>query len=395
MAAVSARSLFGGSRDNGLAASKREKPLKTGLDERNDAAPRCREPSRWRCASRSASGSPLPRQEACSTLAMNELAMPPHHIVSLSPFPDPSSFLDSGLQPCLFCPAPSFACRISGREQKPGSWQRKRARTSRRWLALRTVTYGKLIYRLQDRYQAVESIRQCLLDVVCLVNAAADHYTPDRETPEIPPSYSESIADLPPDYAETVPRPNAVAQIQRKSTVLVTLPDFDMPGRGKGLLPPIGPMSSGEVDWKDTSTFKQTAGKKKAQKKADQAKWADGSGDEGAKDGGGDGGEGGGEGGGDAGGGAGGDEGGGGGGDDWAEWDTGKKKKGKKAKEDEKKKKEEEEAAAAKKEEEPKNPLSWADEDPGDDWGAYTTTTAKKDKKDKKKKVCFSFRDMN
>ncbi len=227
--------------------------------------------------------------------------------------------------------------------------------------------------------------------MVHLVNAAAE-CTPDRETSEIPPSYNESIADLPPEYEESIVRPDANEKTHLKATSIVSFPHFYVPSKGECLLVPVGPMTPGDVDWKDTSTFKQTAGNKKKQKKADQAKWADGSGDEGAKDGGGEGGDGTGEGGGDAGGngGAGGDE--GGGGDDWNEWDTGKKKKGKKPKDDEKKKKEEEEAKKKEEEEGSKNPLSWADEDPGDDWGAFTTTTTKKDKKDKKKKVSFLLR---
>ena len=209
-----------------------------------------------------------------------------------------------------------------------------------------------------------------------LVNAGAE-CAPDRETLDTPPSYNESIADTPPQYDELIEKTDTVIQSDHKLTLTVR---FDAPSKSECLLAPVGPMTKGDLDWDDTSTFKQTANKKK-QKKADQARWADGSGDEGANNGG-DGGEENGDGGGDAGGdgGAGGD---GAGGDDWNDWDTGKKKKGKKAKEDEKKKEEEE----AKKKEEESNPLSWADEDPGDDWGAFAPAASKKDKKDKKKKV--------
>lgn len=148
-----------------------------------------------------------------------------------------------------------------------------------------------------------------------------------------------------------------------------------------------------EIDLNDTSNFRQAGGTKKAkkaQKEADQAKWAD-DGDGGNKD------EAGGEKNGDEAGGSNNGDGGAGdgsgGGDDWNAWDTGKKKKGKKAKEEEKKKQEEEKTKKLEEEEERKtqegtgngdNPLSWVDEDPGDEWGSLSP---KKDKKAKKGKV--------
>ncbi|KAL6717951.1 hypothetical protein ACLMJK_004036 [Lecanora helva] len=201
---------------------------------------------------------------------------------------------------------------------------------------------------------------------------------------EPPPPYNQSIADEPPRYDpaddvaavrpgfEKQDHPPAYEYIPRKVTC--GKPSKTMPG----------------VDFEDTSSFRQVPSKKakKAQKQADQAKWA-GGGEEGNNDAGEgeqNGGDGGGSNNGDGGAGDG-----GGGGDDWNDWDTGnKKKKGKKAKEEEKKKQEEEEKK--KQEEEAANatnPLSWADEangDLGDDWGGFSTGN-KKDKKGKKGKT--------
>ena len=199
---------------------------------------------------------------------------------------------------------------------------------------------------------------------------------------DLPPSYHDSIADLPPNYDLC----EGLISIQLCSKDLSLPPFYSDEPQSRFL--PLGSMTAPDIDLTDTSNFRQAAGKKKKQqaKAANQAKWADG-GDEGSKDGGN--GEENGEGGGGNNNGDGGAGDGGGGGDDWNNWDTGKKKKGKKAKEEEKKKQEEEEEEAARKKEEEEaakkdNPLSWADEangDLGDDWGGFSTT-----KKDKKKK---------
>ncbi|KAK3176335.1 hypothetical protein OEA41_007658 [Lepraria neglecta] len=204
---------------------------------------------------------------------------------------------------------------------------------------------------------------------------------------EPPPSYYESIADLPPSY--DLGEDFTSTQLASKR---LNLPPAYYYIPQSIILPP-EPMTAPDVDFGDTSNFRQAAGKKakKTAKQVSQAKWAD-DGDGGSKDGG-DGEENGEGGGGGSNGGDGGAGDGGGGGDDWDAWDTGKKnKKGKKAKEEEKKKQEEEEAKKKEEEEEAANndnPLSWADEvngDVGDDWGGFTTTT-KKDKKGKKVKV--------
>lgn len=232
-----------------------------------------------------------------------------------------------------------------------------------------------------------------------LVVEVGGESSPDREPADAPPSYSDSIANTPPPYEALIARSNATTPETYKYADRGR-PPFYVACVSGSLLPPVGSMTKDDLDWADTSSFKQ-AGKHK--KKSQAKSWADGSGDEGAENGGGGGdmnGQGGGDGGGDGtgagAGGVGGDGGGGGGGgdDEWNNWDTGKKKKGKKAKEEEKKKKEEEEAKQkeeeeAKKKEEESNPLSWADEDPGDEWGGFTPAASKKDKKDKKKKVGF------
>ena len=201
---------------------------------------------------------------------------------------------------------------------------------------------------------------------------------------EPPPSYYESIADLPPSYDLG----EDLISTQLASKRLKLPPAYDYTPQSI-ILPP-EPMTAPDVDFGDTSNFRQAAGKKakKAARQASQAKWADGD-DGGSKDGG-DGEENGEGGGGGSNGGGGGAGDGGWGGDDWDAWDTGKKnKKGKKAKEEEKKKQEEEEAKKMEKEATNNdNPLSWADEvnDDGHDWGGFTTTT-KKDKKGKKGNV--------
>lgn len=201
-----------------------------------------------------------------------------------------------------------------------------------------------------------------------------------------PPSYYDSIADEPPIYDSTdnlasVPPPYQQQELPPAYDYVPTIANEP------------GSMTIPGIDLDDTSSFRQVGGakkNKKAQKAADQAKWANG-GDEDNKEGAA------GEenGGGDAGGsnngdgGAGGD--GGGRGDDWNDWDTGKgKKKGKKSKEEEKEKQEEEEKKKKEEEEAANggNALSWADEaNADDDWGGFTTAATKKDKKGKKGKV--------
>ncbi|KAL8929908.1 MAG: hypothetical protein Q9208_001052 [Pyrenodesmia sp. 3 TL-2023] len=163
-----------------------------------------------------------------------------------------------------------------------------------------------------------------------------------------------------------------------------------------------------QIDFDDSSTFRQAKGKgaaKKAQKQADQAKWADDGGD-GANEGGNAGDNPGGAG---AGGGGGSNNGDGGAGDDgggWDDWATGggkkKKKKGKKGKneeEDEEKDKEEDGQKDKEEEEEKKekeanggagaNDLSWMEDTiakPDDEWAGFATTD-KKGKKSKKGKA--------
>ena len=204
---------------------------------------------------------------------------------------------------------------------------------------------------------------------------------------EPPPSYNDSIADEPPnyDYIEDLP----LAQAARYYPVPPPVYLYDFPND----VAPLDQMSTPDIDFGDTSNFRQAAKKKDKQQKrqADAAKWNDEGGEGNAE--GGEGGEengGGGAGGGNSGDGGAGDD---GGCDDWGGWDTEKKsKKGKKAKEEEKKKQEEEEEKRRKVEEEANGEvkLDWADDangDVGGDWGAFTATTTKKGKKDKKGKV--------
>ncbi|OCK77876.1 hypothetical protein K432DRAFT_108150 [Lepidopterella palustris CBS 459.81] len=179
-----------------------------------------------------------------------------------------------------------------------------------------------------------------------------------------PPSYDDSCADLPPDYAST----DALASVQ--------IPDYSLfPSLNPSLVSSVpaclrwsgatSPNSSildekfgyPDVDFSNCDPENiRTYAKKKAKqaaKQTQQSKWSGGNGDDGEKKeegatggdengdaGGGDGGAG--------GNGGGGDGDGGGGGDDWGGWDDGKKKKkGKKGKaqeeEEERKRKEEEE----------------------------------------------------
>lgn len=232
----------------------------------------------------------------------------------------------------------------------------------------------------------LETIKAVLdsLDAV-LPNSAGSTDSPHLEPP---PSYNDSIADEPPSYDCT----DDLALAQAARCYPVPPPAYIYKSTST-ILPP-DQMTTPDINFGDTSNFRQ-AGKKKdkqQKKQADAAKWNDESGEGNAE--GGEGGEengGGGAGGGNNGDGGAGDD--GGGGDDWGAWDTGKKKKGKKAKEEEKKKQEEEEEEKKRKEEEEADgagKLDWADDangDVDDDWGAFKTTTTKKGKKDKKAKV--------
>ena len=217
--------------------------------------------------------------------------------------------------------------------------------------------------------------------------ALSDDYTSLQCNQPIqpPPPYCEAAADAPPSYDTQIKQPLCLQCEHPLYPPSYTEHD--------DLLPP-EPTKPSDVDFSRLPNVRQAPSKKnkKAQKAADQAKWAAGSGDEGGGDvGGAEGGEenGGGEGGGGGGGGDNNGEGGGGddgGGDDWADgWGgSNKKKKGKKAKEEEKKKQEEEEEEKKKAEEANNNSLSWANEEgDGGDWGAFATKKEKKKKKDK------------
>lgn len=210
------------------------------------------------------------------------------------------------------------------------------------------------------------------------------------------PAYEEAVDDLPPDYTAT----DALAQAQAFLPLYLALePQWKSahsatPKRG------LQNRDTILIDWTGNENFRKHVSKKqkKAQQRAQQAKWADSDNEgEGAKDGG--------EGGGDdadnnshdGSGGAGGGDGdgnGGGGGDDEGDWDDGggkKKKKGKKGKkqdeEEEEEKKEEEDHAGAGGGAATSN--SWDNAvgdgaDPMDEWGY---SSGKKNKK-KTKKVC-------
>ncbi|KAL8958647.1 MAG: hypothetical protein Q9193_004339 [Seirophora villosa] len=211
-----------------------------------------------------------------------------------------------------------------------------------------------------------------------------------------PPPYTFTLVDAPPSY-DTLhlfpPSPTAQIPDIRQNphySKCQWRAELRMP------IPPIYPMTPVELDFHDTSTFRQAKGKsqKKAQKQAEQAKWAD-DGGEGANEGG-EGGDKAGGGGGGGGGGSNNGDGGagddGGGGDDW---NTGGGKKNKKGKKGKKVVEEEEEEKEKEEEKKPQegngvggaNDLSWMDDKPAvDDWGGFTATE-KKGKKNKKAKV--------
>lgn len=200
-----------------------------------------------------------------------------------------------------------------------------------------------------------------------------------------PPSYREAIADAPPDYTST----DCLAHCQAINPSVLFPASKGGNRRSNDPPLPIGLMSPPAINFDDTSSFQSHGAKKKkqAQKKANQAKWADPD-DEGNKE----------DGNAEENGGGGGDSnhGDGGAGDDDDDWDTGKKKKGKQQnvdeEEEEEKKRKEEEKQKMKDEEEAArggDPLSWADggeANPADEWGGFMAA-GKKGKKAKKGKV--------
>ena len=215
---------------------------------------------------------------------------------------------------------------------------------------------------------------------------------------ESPPSYNDSISDVPPDYTTTTelasqkldyihtpPPPYAHSCTDRKRTLLIR-----------------DPIANPCIDFSTTHNVRQHANKKakQAAKKAQKDKWADGDeggtagagGEDGEQNG--DGAAGGSGGAGSGGGGNGGD----GGDDEWDDVGAGKGKKGKKNKkksafawdeeEDEQKKKEEE--AQKVEDETGKNvwddePTNGGDVQPNDAWGEFAQVGSKKNKKKNKK----------
>ena len=203
-----------------------------------------------------------------------------------------------------------------------------------------------------------------------------------------PPTYEESLQDLPPDYTTS----EALATVHCAQNVKDSVNGYLVDQK----FHPCVEDSHNIVDLSQIEGIRSYAGKKakQAAKKAQQAKWADSDNEE-NPDGGADGGDGGDNNGGGDGFGAGGDggdpPGGGDGGDDDDWWNTGaskKKEKKKKKKnaweefeEEEKQKAEEEEEK--KKAEEDAAAVGVAQADPLDDWGAFATV-GKKSKKGKK-----------
>lgn len=211
-----------------------------------------------------------------------------------------------------------------------------------------------------------------------------------------PPSYSEALNDLPPDYdyapsAQQKILPGLVRvsrytstgkNIRRKSPGLLTDPAHDV-----------------SIDWTTPIGIREHKKKKKGGAAARNTSGNDDGENEHAEEGGEDGGGGGDAGneGGAAGNGNGGDGDGDGDGDGWDEWvTTGNKKKDKKKKKEEEARKAEEERLA--KEEEEKadaggggNNLSWADEMDGNDdsWAGFATVGKKKKKKGKVRRRAF------
>ncbi|KAL2043441.1 hypothetical protein N7G274_003748 [Stereocaulon virgatum] len=264
-------------------------------------------------------------------------------------------------------------------------WMRRCASSCRgRDLALGKTTPVEISLPCVHPFQVTRSILEILSS-----SGPGSAYPSQIEPP--PPSYNDSVADLPPSYDLE----KDLASNQLASKRLDVPPTYDY--TQQSIISPPEPMTAPDIDLGDTSNFRQAAGKKakKAAKQASQARWAD-NGDGGSKDGG-----------------DGEDNGEGGGGvvvaavvmEEMAEEQmvaeaamTGmigiqvrtrrrerrpKTMRRRSRKRKRPRKKEEEEAAKN------KNPLSWADEgndDAGDDWGAFTATT-KKDKKGKKGKT--------
>ena len=206
-------------------------------------------------------------------------------------------------------------------------------------------------------------------------------YGTARPEPGPPPTYEESIHDVPPDYTTSDALATAQigndAKISRNGNAYV---DLKLPYHGHELHE-----LHMDVDISELEGIRSFANKKakKAAKQAQMSKWADSDNEEG-KDGTVDGGEGGdGNGGGDGGAGASGD--GGEDGDDW--WaEAGSKKKDKKKKkknaweefEEEEEKRQEEEAKKAEEEAAAAATNGAGEADPMDEWGSFATAGKKK-----------------
>lgn len=149
-----------------------------------------------------------------------------------------------------------------------------------------------------------------------------------------PPTYEESIQDLPPDYTDTDGQ--AIVQLCLITVEAKEDDSIHAQGHWNEGKPCSQPSRSGksasEIDWSQIEGVRSHANKKakQAAKKAQQDKWAD-SDNEDKQSGGADGGDGGDNGGGDGGSGAGGDapdgSGGGDDADDWGGWGSSKKDK--------------------------------------------------------------------
>jgi hypothetical protein len=207
-------------------------------------------------------------------------------------------------------------------------------------------------------------------------------YIPPTHLPPPPPSYEDALADIPPEYYDTLP---ALAERQSaKCDSSAPATPANKPRSEKSRSVWKDALVDFDVDFGQPVGVREHKKKKPAAKKvvplappADTGGGSDNAGgDAPSGDGGGDGG------GGDAGGDGGGDDGGGGGGDDdWNAWGTaGSKKKTKKQEEEEEEARKAAEASAA-------NNLSWADDADGggDDWAGFAEVGGKK----KKGKVCL------
>lgn len=233
-----------------------------------------------------------------------------------------------------------------------------------------------------------------MLDIILQSSEHADYDHP-------PPSYTEAITDLPPEYSALPPR----AETKDLSQDGAALAKSAQVARRKGTEIIQKPIPDVSIDFENPSGVRERArGKKKKQaaKKAAQNNNGGESDDEGEKKGGEDGQDAG-----DAGKGGdgaeggnnnGGGDGGGGGDDEWAGWgDVGnnkkKKKKKKQQEEEERRKKEEEEERQRKeveerkaKEEEGKRQAEEVsgEADPDDAWAGFTPVGKKKKSKNEK-----------